>query len=105
MALDELPDGDFVEIEGPDVAMLRAASQRLGLKWEAAVPESYVALFDRLRMVQGLTFRDLAFENFQGEQLANKEHPNVELLKDTTCRLILLIPDRGVSLWKLNISD
>ncbi|MBU4226494.1 MAG: class IV adenylate cyclase, partial [Chloroflexi bacterium] len=43
--LDELPYGNFVEIEGPDAASIHAAADRLGLKWEAAIAESYLALF------------------------------------------------------------
>jgi len=62
--LDELPYGNFVEIEGPDAASIHAAADRLGLKWEAAIAESYLALFERLREEMGFTFRDLTFDNF-----------------------------------------
>jgi len=64
--LDELPYGSFVEIEGPDAASIRAAADRLGLRREAAIAESYLALFERLRGKLGFTFRDLTFENFAG---------------------------------------
>lgn len=46
--LDELPYGDFVEIEGENVASIRAAAEKLNLKWEAAIPTSYHMLFERL---------------------------------------------------------
>lgn len=46
--LDELPYGNFVEIEGEGVDSIRAAADRLGLKWDRAVPTSYHILFDRL---------------------------------------------------------
>jgi len=64
--LDELPYGNFVEIEGPDAASIHAAADSLGLEWEAAIAESYLALFERLRDKLGFTFRDLTFENFSG---------------------------------------
>ena len=64
--LDELPYGNFVEIEGPDAVSIHAAADRLGLKWEAAIAESYLKLFERLRDKLGFTFRDLTFENFAG---------------------------------------
>lgn len=47
--LDELPYGNFVEIEGDSIEALRAVAQKLGLKWDAAVAASYHALFERLR--------------------------------------------------------
>jgi adenylate cyclase class 2 len=47
--LDELPYGDFVEIEGADADSIRATAARLGLDWEAAIPASYLALFERVR--------------------------------------------------------
>jgi adenylate cyclase class 2 len=64
--LDELPFGDFVEIEGESPAAIRAAAGRLGLDWETHLTESYLALFERLRGKLGFTFRDLTFDNFAG---------------------------------------
>lgn len=66
VTLDEMPYGDFIEVEGPLPESIRAVSQRLGVTWEARVLDSYTALFDQLRPVMGFTFRDLSFENFSG---------------------------------------
>lgn len=66
IALDELPFGNFVEIEGEEVQHIRRLSQMLGLDWEARVGDSYAILFDGLRQRLALPFRDLTFENFQG---------------------------------------
>ena len=66
IALDELPYGDFVEIEGPDVSSIRSANQITGLNWEATVPESYTMMFDRLRNEFNLPYHNLVFESFQG---------------------------------------
>lgn len=64
ITLDELPYGNFVEIEGPDPESILDVNLDLGLVWEARAPESYVAIFDRLKKELGLEFRDLSFENF-----------------------------------------
>jgi adenylate cyclase class 2 len=46
--LDELPYGDFVEIEGPGVDSIRLTATNLGLKWEAAVDAGYLTLHKRI---------------------------------------------------------
>jgi len=60
--LDELPYGDFVEIEGPNVERLRTASCALGLDFEAAIPASYLALFEGLCQKRNLDPARLTFE-------------------------------------------
>lgn len=64
VTLDEMPFGDFVEIEGPQPENILVASQRLGLNWERRILDSYTALFDQLRQALGFDFRDLSFDNF-----------------------------------------
>jgi adenylate cyclase class 2 len=61
--LDELPYGDFVEIEG-DPKAIQITAGRLGLRWEAAIQDSYLGLFEKLRIRRGLQFSDLTFDNF-----------------------------------------
>jgi adenylate cyclase class 2 len=63
--LDEMPYGDFVEIEGSDTVKIRSIGQQLGLDWDTRILGSYSALFSRLRTELGFTFRDLIFENFE----------------------------------------
>ena len=46
--LDELPYGNFVEIEGETVESIRSIANQLHLNWDAAVATSYYALFERL---------------------------------------------------------
>jgi len=69
VSLDEMPYGDFGELEGPDAESIRAVAQKLGVNWERRIPESYTDLFERLRASQGFTFRDLIFENFKSSHL------------------------------------
>jgi len=64
--LDEMPYGDFVEIEGPQAESIRENAQRLALDWEKRITGSYLALFGTLRRKRNLRFRDLTFENFEG---------------------------------------
>ncbi len=63
VVLDEMPYGDFVEIEGDQVS-IRRAIERLGLEGATRHGASYARLFDYVRRNMGLAFRDLTFENF-----------------------------------------
>ncbi len=65
LALDELPMGTFVEIEGASPAQVRQAARHLGLDVSAAVPFSYAALFHRLQEALGLPVAHLTFEAFR----------------------------------------
>jgi adenylate cyclase class 2 len=64
VTLDEMPYGNFIEVEGPLPDSIQAVSRRLGVDWEARILDSYTALFEQLRAVRGFTFRDLSFDNF-----------------------------------------
>jgi len=64
VTLDEMPYGDFTEIEGQDTDTINAVADRLGINRHSSITDSYTALFERLRAVLGITFRDLTFENF-----------------------------------------
>jgi adenylate cyclase class 2 len=66
VALDEMPTGNFLEIEGPQAESIRAAADQLGLDWNARILDSYTVLFERTRQNLGFAFRDLSFENFRG---------------------------------------
>lgn len=65
ITLDEMPYGDFAEIEGPQPQSIQRASQTLGLNWERRILDSYTALFELLKARRNLDFRDLSFENFK----------------------------------------
>lgn len=64
--LDELPYGNFVEIEGETVGTIRAVAAQLHLKWETAIGTSYHALFERVRKNLDLALHDLSFAEFHG---------------------------------------
>jgi adenylate cyclase, class 2 len=63
--LDEMPMGDFLEIEGPDGESIRQAAKELGLDWEKRILDSYTMIFEHARASLGFKFRDLSFANFK----------------------------------------
>lgn len=62
VVLDELPFADFAEIEGPDTATIQVVSEALGLNWEARCADSYLGLFNSLRISAGLQAENLTFD-------------------------------------------
>ena len=73
VVLDEMPFGNFIEIEGPDAAAIQAAAEKLGVDWEARILDNYMALFARVKEALGLDVRDLTFENFSGKGFSPQE--------------------------------
>lgn len=71
--LDELPYGNFVEIEGEDSESIHAVAEKLHLHMNAAITASYSMLFERVSKTRGLTFTDLTFANFAGLNVTAKE--------------------------------
>jgi len=63
--LDELPYGNFVEIEGETIESIRAVANQLNLRWETTIGTSYNDLFERTRRNMNLSFEDLSFANFE----------------------------------------
>jgi adenylate cyclase class 2 len=67
VVLDELPYGNFVEIEGEDGA-IRKAAERLDLNWTKRILKNYLAIMQDLKEYHQLTFDDLTFDNFSDQQ-------------------------------------
>jgi adenylate cyclase, class 2 len=59
--LDELPYGEFVEIEGEDVKAIHNTANLLGLNWNAAIKAGYHALFERVAEKFNLEPSQLSF--------------------------------------------
>jgi len=64
--LDELPYGDFTEIEGTNVADIRSTAETLGLDMAAAVKDSYLGLYEKLARLLELPEGQLTFEIAHG---------------------------------------
>jgi adenylate cyclase, class 2 len=71
--LDELPFGNFVEIEGADITAIHDIASQLNLNMQAAISESYASLFERLRQALGIVFVDITFANFEGLLISPKD--------------------------------
>lgn len=64
VTLDELPFGNFAELEGESVDRIREVAETLGLNWEHRVRWNYVEIFNRLAERRSLALSDATFENF-----------------------------------------
>lgn len=65
IVLDELPYGNFVEIEG-EPAVIEDTLKRLDMDSTARIAASYVRLLEHVKMNMGLKMSHLTFENFKG---------------------------------------
>jgi adenylate cyclase class 2 len=64
--LDELPYGDFIEIEAPNKALIDGVVQMLGLDRSCGIGTNYLGLLEIVKKNLDLNFRDLTFDNFDG---------------------------------------
>lgn len=69
VVLDELPFGEFLELEG-DEDGIRNAAQQLGLAWEERILDNYLLLMERVKDYYELPFDDLTFANFEGREVS-----------------------------------
>lgn len=65
IVLDEMPFGNFVELEGEESA-LKAVANQIGLNWEKRILDNYLTLMLRLKTQHALPFDDVTFANFAG---------------------------------------
>ena len=67
VVLDEMPFGQFVELEGGEQS-IRSAADKLGLDWDKRILSNYLALMAQLKTAKNLPFDDLTFEKFAGTE-------------------------------------
>jgi adenylate cyclase class 2 len=65
VVLDEMPFGNFMELEGEEGEIVAAAA-RLGLDWDQRILANYLYLLSLVNTHYGLTITDLTFTNFAG---------------------------------------
>lgn len=65
VTLDELPFGNFVEVEGPNRMMIEAVAELLALNWGSGIATNYLGLFEIVKANRGLNLNDLTFDNFR----------------------------------------
>jgi adenylate cyclase class 2 len=66
VVLDEMPFGNFVEIEADSPEKVQVTADLLRLDWNARCAASYLELFRRLKLAWQLDMDDLIFEHFAG---------------------------------------
>ncbi|MCB9112350.1 MAG: class IV adenylate cyclase [Anaerolineales bacterium] len=71
--LDELPFGNFVEIEGEDVTTLRKNAELLGLDWDTSVKAGYLALFEKITEKYRLEPGQLSFDALRSVQVSGED--------------------------------
>lgn len=71
--LDELPYGNFVEIEGEDITILQEVANLLNLNWEAIVKAGYHALFERIAGKYNLNPSQLSFEALKSARISTED--------------------------------
>ena len=65
-SVDEMPYGNFIELEGESPEHVRATAALLGLDWDQRINLSYTALLGLYNQNTGNTFRDISFATFAG---------------------------------------
>lgn len=73
VVLDEMPFGDFMEIEAPNNTLIEGVSMMLGLDFSKGMAINYLGLFEILKSNMGIDFTDLTFENFEGIEVLAKD--------------------------------
>lgn len=62
ITLDEMPFGNFTEIEGGDSVLIQKTASLIALDWNTRITDSYLILFDKLKTSKNLAINDLTFE-------------------------------------------
>lgn len=70
--LDEMPYGNFIELEGtePDI---KATAQALGLDWQERILSNYLAMMGLLAEFHNLPFLDVTFDNFRDSGISIRD--------------------------------
>jgi len=68
ICLDNMPYGNFVEIEGHRDE-IRKTARLIGLNWQERILLNYLSIFDIIREKLNLSFNDVTFDNFKNVQV------------------------------------
>ena len=83
IVLDELPFGNFIELEGEE-AQIKSMAGFLGLQWENRILHNYLALMGLVKAYYNLPFDDLTFQNFADRQIILRNLNHLEYNPDTS---------------------
>lgn len=73
ITLDELPFGNFVEIEGDQIADIQGAAADLELDWDANITQNYLLLFKTLQKNTAIDESELTFERLSGYRITPED--------------------------------
>ncbi len=73
ITLDEMPYGNFCEIEAPDAETIQTLAGQLGLDWEARINSSYLELFNKLKSTRHLQAQHLSFAELAGQAFSPED--------------------------------
>jgi len=72
IVLDEMPYGNFIELEGNE-SDIKATASLLGLDWQERILSNYLAMMGLLAEYHNLPFQDVTFENFRDSNISIKD--------------------------------
>lgn len=72
IVLDEMPYGNFIELEGNEKAIKETAEQ-LNLNWQERILSNYLAIMGVMADHYNLPFQDISFENFRDHEISLRE--------------------------------
>ncbi len=72
IVLDEMPYGQFVELEGNEAA-IKTTAALLGLDWQDRILSNYLAMMGILAERYDLPFQDVTFENFRDSEISIRD--------------------------------
>lgn len=72
LCLDEMPYGNFIEIEG-EPGVIRKIAEIIGFEWKNRILTNYLAIFEKLKEKFNLDFNDVTFDNFKGVEIDFKK--------------------------------
>ena len=75
--LDEMPYGNFVELEGPSTQSVKVLARKIGLDFDKRIVLSYMVLFDHFKTTKKLAVRDLTFDNFKDIAFSSADFENL----------------------------
>lgn len=73
IALDEMPYGNFTELECADPVLIRKTASLLALDWSTGITDSYLLMFDRMKSSKKLEINDLTFESLRNLTVTPQE--------------------------------
>lgn len=73
IAIDEMPYGNFTELECGDIALIRKTASLLAVDWSTGITDSYLLMFERMKSSKKLEINDLTFEALRNLSVTPQE--------------------------------